>query len=430
LDESDHQDGTSDAWYLRLPEPWNVIPRKIGRRSDEQKIAIIDQESAFDGEQRNYLSWRTWVIVNIHKANLPVEDKFKLLRKSVKTSSNPLLKCLFTSVRGNAYAYEKAIKQMEDQWGGSYNVTQHVLNEIHNDGQVNLNCLNSVAKLTARLDNIFELEMDNLLEDINSKLLIQPILQALLKGKDLKKLIRWTRENVPGKANGGMPDLRDLHEWSFNIKQDLMTRDQVNNKGWTPSQPQANRKAYVVDQPDLSTFTVRRSFSQGATAGTDSRPASSRHTYTVSSRDQLPEEVRDAYRVEGDESSDSSSEGEEDDTGHDQVVEVHNSDDEERQEQAFLLPASYTFMTVREPECDYCTRKMKKPIRHLIKKCRGLEAMSVSDRINEMIRQKRCILCFGKGHTVKECKKEFRCKECNGMHNTFLHINFPRKSKQ
>ncbi|XP_067205415.1 uncharacterized protein [Linepithema humile] len=47
--------------------------------------------------------------------------------------------------------------------------------------------------------------------------------------------------------------------------------------------------------------------------------------------------------------------------------------------------------------------------------------LSVQARINEVKRLHLCLNCFGKGHTVKNCKAG-NCKRCSGKHNSLLHI--------
>ena len=430
IDESDHQDGTSDAWYLRLPHPWNVTPKKTGKRSDEQKMATVDPQCVFDGEQRNFLPWRTWAIQNIHQANLPVEDKFKFLKRSVK-SSDGLLASLFDSVRGNMTAYENAIRRMEEQWGGPHNITQHVLSELYADGQLDPNNSRMVSRLMGRLGTVFEYESDGLLEDIRSSTLIKPVMGRLLAPEDKIRFVRWARQHRPPRAAGVMHDLADLRAWIETLHKDLLAVDMLDGGYW-----ETTRGSSSTGKPfKRSSYKVQESQDLSENAGSDTSVRAdsfySRAENGPLTREDIHAEIMAAFNVKTDETSNQHVEVEHvtPSSEDDDVYEMRNSDDEIADMSVESLQAYYATAKARQPVCEYCTKRTGKPTRHFVKECRALTALSAARRIEEITALRLCLLCFGKGHKTADCKKSFRCK-CGGKHNKFLHIDFPNKTKQ
>lgn len=57
---------------------------------------------------------------------------------------------------------------------------------------------------------------------------------------------------------------------------------------------------------------------------------------------------------------------------------------------------------------------------HFMYRCEKFLALSVDDRIKEVLRLKLCTNCLYNDHFVKTCKME-SCRECSGRHNTLCH---------
>lgn len=54
--------------------------------------------------------------------------------------------------------------------------------------------------------------------------------------------------------------------------------------------------------------------------------------------------------------------------------------------------------------------------------CTAFEKLPTQERLDWVRSEKKCVNCFGQ-HKAQECKSKFRCKHCNGKHNTLLHLD-------
>jgi hypothetical protein len=70
-------------FYLeKLPAPWNVMPRKNAKDSEEIKVIDSIFKNKLNGlEDGSYFMWRPEVINTIHTANLSVQRKHMLITK-------------------------------------------------------------------------------------------------------------------------------------------------------------------------------------------------------------------------------------------------------------------------------------------------------------------------------------------------------------
>ena len=73
--------------------------------------------------------------------------------------------------------------------------------------------------------------------------------------------------------------------------------------------------------------------------------------------------------------------------------------------------------------------------RHPLYACPSFRMMTHDERLSTLKRNNLCLNCFGSGHFVKQCKSSHRCKKCQRLHHTLLHLEAqdgtnppPRKS--
>lgn len=59
---------------------------------------------------------------------------------------------------------------------------------------------------------------------------------------------------------------------------------------------------------------------------------------------------------------------------------------------------------------------------HRTYKCTTFLALAVSQRISLMQRNKRCLNCLADSHQTKQCSSKYRCRHCQQMHHTLLHL--------
>ena len=58
---------------------------------------------------------------------------------------------------------------------------------------------------------------------------------------------------------------------------------------------------------------------------------------------------------------------------------------------------------------------------HMIDTCPDIETMSHDERLQYVKSKGMCFQCLGRFHKASECKSRFKCKACQGNHNTILH---------
>ena len=58
---------------------------------------------------------------------------------------------------------------------------------------------------------------------------------------------------------------------------------------------------------------------------------------------------------------------------------------------------------------------------HGLGRCEQFRAQSAQQRYEILMREKRCLLCFQRGHVVAHCVREFTCAKCSKKHHTLIH---------
>jgi len=66
--------------------------------------------------------------------------------------------------------------------------------------------------------------------------------------------------------------------------------------------------------------------------------------------------------------------------------------------------------------CSYCTQI------HFIVACPQFKGLSPADRRKVVIEKSLCFNCLGK-HAAKNCNSRSRCKTCNQLHHTMIHLD-------
>ena len=68
--------------------------------------------------------------------------------------------------------------------------------------------------------------------------------------------------------------------------------------------------------------------------------------------------------------------------------------------------------------------------KHFPNKCVKFREMSVIQRRDIVIKNKRCFICFSHSHSKDNCDKKWRCFICNKDHNALLHVDESVKKSQ
>ncbi|XP_049873590.1 uncharacterized protein LOC126375230 isoform X3 [Pectinophora gossypiella] len=69
------------------------------------------------------------------------------------------------------------------------------------------------------------------------------------------------------------------------------------------------------------------------------------------------------------------------------------------------------------PTCPFCKEN------HRIVECDKFKKISPEDRSGEALKLNLCLNCLRRGHSVKDCRLDGRCRECRQQHNTLLHVD-------
>lgn len=60
---------------------------------------------------------------------------------------------------------------------------------------------------------------------------------------------------------------------------------------------------------------------------------------------------------------------------------------------------------------------------HMLGMCDEFQALSVHDRAALVAKHKLCGNCFSQKHDARSCTSRYRCRTCNQMHNSLLHVD-------
>lgn len=75
-----------------------------------------------------------------------------------------------------------------------------------------------------------------------------------------------------------------------------------------------------------------------------------------------------------------------------------------------------TNITVTKVECIFCKQK------HALHKCYKFIKAAVGSRLSFVKQQHLCFNCLSTNHMSRDCSNQRRCKICNGLHHSLLHI--------
>ena len=87
--------------------------------------------------------------------------------------------------------------------------------------------------------------------------------------------------------------------------------------------------------------------------------------------------------------------------------------------------SAYSAQVASEKTCPVCNtitphlNRNRKPTKSL-QACKEFRNKTLADRKNIVRKTKACVLCLGLNHFVKDCKREYKCNNCQGKHNILL----------
>ncbi len=376
-------------FYMSLPSPWNVLPRRTGKVGDERNLIkqYLSSQSGsakiepFNGDEARYFSWRPNVIQIIHKANLPVSDKYMQLKLCFKENVDATLDVYIENKDATKEAYANLIGFIEDTWGGKDRAYLWAETKLLAVKRLNTSALESISCVRAEIQRFIRFCRDN---DLAERLSQTPTV-----GKILRKLLPQTAINE-----------MQIHRKCGNLRQDPKTLYLVEEYLGMLAEATSATNLLLGVQRKPSSFGADRH--RGGRFGGDIR-----HGY-VGAAD------RDVGRQ-----PDTVSDGEPD--IEPDVYELTEEDVDEITGEVYVHMANGAKM-VRYPECLLCKTKGAKPKfpRHFLFSCDEFKNMAMANKLDYLKKNNRCFNCLAPTHSSQDCKSGRRCQKCSKKHHTLI----------
>ncbi len=192
-----------EAWYLSLPRPWNVVPNKTEKYSDEMhKIRFLltkaDTEGSrlrrFNGREADYFDWRPVVIHGIHMKNVSIADKFYALLQAFKRREDAFIDSIVRDQNPSPDAYEHIIVQLERQYGGERRAYTHAASALKFRVKLDADTQESVSDVYAEVRKYISFCRNNQME-----LYLQPgptaseLIRRFMPQKQVAAMIRFCK---------------------------------------------------------------------------------------------------------------------------------------------------------------------------------------------------------------------------------------------
>jgi hypothetical protein len=139
-------------FYLeKLLAPWNVMPRKNAKDSEEIKVIDSIFKNKFNGlEDGSYFMWRPEVINTIHTANLSVQRKHMFITKFWdKKEARLAAMCIFTTFTASTYV--DLIQELELAYGGCNHCFDFVRTKLINGNKLKFGDLTNMHDVRGRI---------------------------------------------------------------------------------------------------------------------------------------------------------------------------------------------------------------------------------------------------------------------------------------
>ncbi len=359
-------------YYLSFPPPWNVVPQQSGVGVNEILKLAPHTLPSFAGDRQSYLTWRSAFIPCVHLTTINLSFKFMLLRSSIQPTDHALkefLKSLVFTPEG----YREAIVTLEENFGGDENRLLARQEDLLHLPILREGDLRTVRSLHSRLGT-YLLEWRALAGDAESFTLFSDLAMRIDKSF-FKKYIDWTTARARSRG------LATLHEWLAEQLASHRTVDQF-------------YRARAEKKPEGDVEGAKaRNFPPSSTLDRNFR--SSQHSALLA--ESLHPQSSSLNEEKGQSSMPASS--------------------------SVAAVASGSSHAAKPLSCLVC----KGP--HKIGHCFKFKDMTPAERKSTLAKDRRCFLCFQKGHLVPKCTLGIKCNLCGRKHNTLLHTDTPPAEK-
>ncbi len=383
-------------FYAALPTPWNVYPRTTGKVGDERNLIKQYLGSAgsgaakiepFNGDEAKYFTWRPSVIEIIHKANLPVADKYMQLKLCFKEGVDTTLDVYIENKEASKESYALLIQFIENTWGGQDRAYLWAETKIMSVRKLNTSLLESISCVWAELQRFIRFCESNGLADRLS--------QTTIVGKIIKRLMSEETVN----------DMLDKHQ------EGILAKDP--------------NSLYLVEEflANLARARTRKNLLLGrqrkpASGVPDARGGRYGHVGVGEDNEDEPAEAETRAELSS--------------TAVENYIDVDESNahvDDNGITHVNLGKFNGKPRLPRYPFCELCKSKNAKPKfpRHFLFTCEVFQGMKVIDRMEYVKGAKRCFNCLGPNHSTEDCVSSGRCRHCSKKHNTLLCKQGPPK---
>ncbi len=348
------------AYYLSFPPPWNMLPPSEDSHLNTMLKITPQALPKFSGDRRGYLNWRNTFLPCVHLTNIDVRFKAMLLRSSLEPTSARMREFI-ESIPSTGPGYRYAVTELENRYGRQEAVLMARQDALLALPQEKEGDFRTLETMQSRLGS-FLVEWTNVAGTPiteSESLAFYTMLMGKVDSLYTLKYLAWLQQ--------------------FGLRKGVQSLYQ-----WLATELKNHRTAETFARQRLRGTFVPTNKQYGAAAAA-ARPAQQYHH--VGWKGGAEEEAEAA----GEEMT------------------------EEGKELALLLRGRARGRVPRRPPCSLCKED------HCLGRCKKFIAMTPSERKATLTKERRCYLCFQKGHSVGRCICTFTCAHCKQKHHTMIH---------
>jgi hypothetical protein len=370
-----------DDFYINLPPPWNVLPRKKGKVSDEKSYMGLSKDNLFSGDSLDWPSWRASFIHLVHQSNLDVLHKLNVLVQRLNPKDEWLNAIAKGVISWTPQDYENIIGMLEDRYGGNKRIMKVLRNTLLQSTKINRKDINSLRLTLKNFEAFRDYSAQNgMSNNWTSDLTYDLVLEKIFSKDRDEDLRAW---GMAQEDWGYAASMTGLVCWIRSLIKGLAVLEDVR------ATPLWNKTPTLQTGPrTLLVGNLLGSHSDNQEELTNTSKISQP---TMASLDSVQETVPKTIYEEWDSDAEELS---------------GQSDDET----AITLLATKEF---KPPLCPVC-----KPQSHLLIRCEKFPKLSHTNRYKALMEAKMCFKCFSNKHEHKNCDKV--CKDCGKGHHKLL----------
>ena len=436
-----------EAWYLSLPRPWNVVPNKTEKYSDEMhKIRFLlnkaDAEGShlkrFTGREADYFDWRPVVIHGIHMKNVSIADKFYAILQAFKRNQDAFVDSLVRDQEPSPEAYEHIIVQLERQYGGERRAYTHAASALKFRAKLDAENQESVSDVYAEVRKYISFCQKNSMElYLQSGPTASELIKRFMPQKQIANMIRFCDLKGVREEDGS---LYQVEAYLSRLLDIFAKEHEITGLQRLPSR----RGGLGADRQNRSNTTPNPYYTRGTPAY---RPFRGNRGYGNAGRGRGSQPYRRVYALQGadeedyigqtDGVADSSDDESQTETTEDIPYPDYDYSDEDEisdtnpcryfvDEEGFGDADEYRVfaqaVTHEVDVCTLCEKKTTKKDKHLLFLCPTFKAMGLKEKCDFLQEEERCFNCLAKGHGTRTCQSRRTCSSCEKKHHSLICV--------